>query len=114
MGRAMVEAMLLGKPVVVPRIYGIPEIVQHDQTGWLYDVGNVQQLADGIVQLLNDPQHRARLGANACELTRRLFDVRHMVAKIERIYRDLLPRKQVKIEETWAGATPSTLQHDDV
>ncbi|NJN75491.1 MAG: glycosyltransferase family 4 protein [Synechococcaceae cyanobacterium RL_1_2] len=36
LGRAMTEAMLMGKAVVVPNIYGIPEIVHHQQTGLLF------------------------------------------------------------------------------
>lgn len=36
LGRAMTEAMLLGKPIVVPNIYGIPETVHHDETGLLF------------------------------------------------------------------------------
>src|SRR5262249_30506908 len=54
MGRAMVEAMLLGRAVVAPAIYGIPEIVHHEQTGLLYEVGRVDQLAAGIRRLLLD------------------------------------------------------------
>jgi glycosyltransferase involved in cell wall biosynthesis len=90
MGRAMTEAMLLGKPVVVPRVNGIPEIVHHGQTGLLYEVGRVDQLATSLCQLLDHPEERERLGANARRLTRQLFDVNHMVGQIEGIYESLL------------------------
>lgn len=88
MGRAMVEAMLAGRAVVVPAIYGIPEVVRHDETGWLYEVGRVDQLAAGISHLLAHPEARARLGEAAQALTRRLFDLRNMVRKIEAVYRE--------------------------
>jgi hypothetical protein len=50
-----------------------------EKTGWLYDVGNAEQLARGIITLLNDELHRATHGTNARELSRRLFDVRQML-----------------------------------
>lgn len=36
LSRAMTEAMLLGLPVVVPNIYGMPEVVKHEETGLLF------------------------------------------------------------------------------
>src|SRR5206468_4687967 len=93
LGRAMTEAMLLGKPVVVPRINGIPEIVHHGETGLLYDPGNVKQLSSRLCWLLEHPAEGLRLGRNARELTRNLFDANHMVARIEAIYEQLLRTK---------------------
>ncbi len=86
MGRSMIEAMLVGRAVVVPAIYGIPEVVQHGETGWLYEVGKTDQLAAGISHLLAHPDERGKLGQNAQELTRRLFDLRNMVMQIEDVY----------------------------
>lgn len=86
MGRAMVEAMLMGRAVVVPAIYGIPEIVHHRETGWLYEAGKPDQLAKGISHLLAHPEEREELGREARRLTRKLFDLEEMVAKIEDAY----------------------------
>ncbi|HXG48457.1 MAG TPA: glycosyltransferase family 4 protein, partial [Methylomirabilota bacterium] len=86
LGRAMTEAMLVGKPVVVPAINGIPEIVHHRDTGLLYGVGRVDELAARLNDLLDAPGERTRLGRNARELTRRLFAVETMVTQIEGIF----------------------------
>jgi glycosyltransferase involved in cell wall biosynthesis len=102
MGRAMVEAMLLGKPVVVPAIYGIPEIVRHNETGLLYEVGQVDQLTTQLKVALADKNEQQRLGQNARTLTRRLFDVRTMVEQIEQVYDELqAPKAEVL---TWRDA----------
>ncbi|MBF2066087.1 MAG: glycosyltransferase family 4 protein [Calothrix sp. C42_A2020_038] len=90
LGRAMTEAMLLGKPVVVPNIYGIPEIVHHNETGLLFDAKNIEQIATHLIHLLQHSQERERLGKNAQQLTRKLFDANVMVAQIEEIYTHLL------------------------
>ncbi len=90
LGRAMTEAMLVGKPVIVPNIYGIPEIVHHNETGLLFDVGDIEKLALHLVYLLQNPQERERLGKKAQQLTRKLFDADLMVTQIEEIYEGLL------------------------
>jgi len=92
LGRAMTEAMLVGIPVVVPNIYGIPEIVYHNETGLLFPAGEVKQLATHLNFLLQHPQERQRLGENAKQLTRRLFDANKMVLHIEAIYQSLLDK----------------------
>lgn len=93
LGRAMTEAMLLGKPVIVPNIYGIPEIVHHNETGLLFPVGDVDQLAAHLSFLLQHPEERDRIGQNAKKLTRKLFDANHMVQQIEQVYQRLLSQK---------------------
>ena len=93
LGRSMTEAMLLGKPVVVPNIYGIPEIVHHGETGLLFPVGDVEQLATHLIDLLQHPKRCEYLGQNAKQLTRDLFDADIMVQKIEQIYDQLLSQR---------------------
>lgn len=96
LGRAMTEAMLVSKPVVVPEIYGIPEIVHHDETGLLYPAGDVDKLAEHLIYLLDNPKERDRLGKNAKALTRCLFSADKMVKDIEEIYDQLLSRNHEK------------------
>ena len=93
MGRAMLEAMIVGKAVVAPAIYGIPEVVLHEKTGLLYPVGNVQALAENILRLVRDKELRERLGSAASEFIRPRFDHREMVRAIEEIYERVLEPK---------------------
>jgi glycosyltransferase involved in cell wall biosynthesis len=93
MGRAMIEATLVGKPVVVPSTGGIPEIVHQNETGLLFPVGDIEQLAAHLIFLLQHPEERCRIGQNAKQLTRRLFDADYMVRQIEQIYDLLLNKK---------------------
>jgi glycosyltransferase involved in cell wall biosynthesis len=90
LGRAMTEAMLMGKAVVVPNIYGIPEIVHHQETGLLFPSQDWQQLAHHLIFLLRHPLERDRLGHNAQQLTQQLFDGKEMVKAIEQVYEEVL------------------------
>lgn len=93
LGRAMTEAMLVGKAVVVPAINGIPEIVHEGRTGLLYPAGQVDKLADGILRLLADPSLATRLGNDARLLTRSLFDLNGMVRSIEEVFTAQLAKR---------------------
>ncbi|WP_020600231.1 glycosyltransferase family 4 protein [Spirosoma panaciterrae] len=48
----VIEAMACGTPVVGFRTGGIPEMIDHQQNGYLADVGSAQQLADGMAFIL--------------------------------------------------------------
>ncbi|EGJ32396.1 MULTISPECIES: glycosyltransferase family 4 protein [Moorena] len=93
LSRAMTEAMLLGTPVVVPNIYGMPEVVHHNETGLLFPPRDTEELAAHLTDLLQNPQERERLGQNAKKLTRKLFDANVMVQTIETIYSELIVDK---------------------
>lgn len=95
LGRAMTEAMLLGKPVVVPNIYGIPEIVHHQETGLLYPAKDVDKLAENLLLLLQNQELADKLGNQARQLTRNLFDGKMMVEQLETIYEKLLLAKSI-------------------
>ena len=41
----IMEALALGRPVVSTYIAGIPELVQHGESGWLVPAGSVAALA---------------------------------------------------------------------
>lgn len=54
-GLVCLEAMACGKPVIASRVGGIPEIIHHRKTGLLFDAGNTTQLAESMVELLQNP-----------------------------------------------------------
>jgi glycosyltransferase involved in cell wall biosynthesis len=45
-------------------ISGIPELIQHGETGWLVDQRDVQQLTDALNRLITNPAERERLAEN--------------------------------------------------
>lgn len=106
LGRAMTEAMLLGKPVVVPAIHGIPETVHDNETGLLFPAGDVPQLTHQLLHVLQHPDVGIRLGANAKALTRRLFDGDRMVQQIEDIYGKLLSQEHQSVPRKEDVASP--------
>lgn len=59
------EAMGCGRAVVASDVGGIPELIEHDQSGLLVPPGDVSALCGAIVRLLREDTLRTRLGNNA-------------------------------------------------
>jgi glycosyltransferase involved in cell wall biosynthesis len=59
------EAFACGMPVVSTAAESIPYFVEHERTGLLSEVGNVQALAGNVIQLLRNPELATRLASNA-------------------------------------------------
>lgn len=70
---ATLEAMLCGKPVVATSVGGLPE--QIEGCGVVVEPRNPRQMADGVLQLMNDPKLCARLGKAAREKALQEFSV---------------------------------------
>ncbi len=69
---SLLEAMSVGCAIVASDTAPLREAIHHDETGRLVDFFDAPGLADAVCALLNDPQARTRLGANA-----RAFAVAH-------------------------------------
>ena len=62
LGLALLEAMLLAKPVIAARVGGIPEFVQHRSTGLLVDCDAPDQIATAVQDLVATPAETCAMG----------------------------------------------------
>ena len=65
LGTSVLDAFACHVPVIATNAGGIPEMVQHQQTGWLAPVQNAQALAQGIDHLIQQPQQAKTWATNA-------------------------------------------------
>ena len=56
------ESMASGKPIIASRVGGVPEVVADGENGMLYEAGNVTQLAESIIFLLQNEALRREMG----------------------------------------------------
>ncbi len=84
--RAVVQALASGVPVVAYPLDGTPEVVKPNVNGLLPPVQNIQEVANAICQLLDNPEKRRQWGKNGQELVRNLFDWRQMADILEQEY----------------------------
>lgn len=90
MGRALIEAMAAGLPVVASRVGGIPAIVRHEENGLLVPAGDGRALSEALRRLITDPQGAARLGRHASRSIGKEFGVQAMVDAVESVYEGAL------------------------
>lgn len=80
-----VEAMACGRPVAAFRAAGIPEVVAHEETGYLAEPYAPEDLAEGIAWIAETPERGRALGERARARAERLFGA----AESARRHRDL-------------------------
>ena len=90
------EAMASGLPVIATDIAGLPEQVQHGETGYLIPPGNAGALADHLQKLLFDPVLRERMGKLGLERAKR-FSVDAMLGELDELYKALLAESDERI-----------------
>jgi glycosyltransferase involved in cell wall biosynthesis len=90
LGRALTEAVLVGKPVVATAVNGVPDLVADGETGWLTRPGQPDELADRILDLLARPDRGAAMGAAGASRVAGRYDVADMVGGLDAIYQEAL------------------------
>ena len=94
MGRVLVEAMALGKSIVASNVGGIPDLVIHEKNGFLVPPKNPKELAKYIQILLEDEKKREKMELGGKEMSLN-FSAENMVEKIEKLYNELLIKKNI-------------------
>ncbi|OGQ54835.1 MAG: hypothetical protein A3J24_01195 [Deltaproteobacteria bacterium RIFCSPLOWO2_02_FULL_53_8] len=64
-GSVIIEAAAVGLPSVASKIYGLTDAVDDGETGLLHEPGNVEELTRQLHKLIQNPEFRSRVGANA-------------------------------------------------
>jgi glycosyltransferase involved in cell wall biosynthesis len=88
--RCVIEAMASGIPVVASRSGGHLELVQHGETGLLFEVGDPSSLASAIQELASDPGAGHSLAERASEFVADVLTPEAHVKSIDTIYGSLL------------------------
>jgi glycosyltransferase involved in cell wall biosynthesis len=88
LSRVLLEVMRIGRPVVATAVGGTPEAVEHGVTGLLVPRQDPEALAKAVIELLLDPERRARMGRAAAERARTAFDEERLVAALLEVYRE--------------------------
>lgn len=90
MGRALVEAMAAGLPVIATRVGGVPALIDHGNNGLLVAPGDAQALADALRSYLRQPDLATRVGEAARRSVDARFSSSQMVRAIEALYEETL------------------------
>jgi glycosyltransferase involved in cell wall biosynthesis len=89
----VLEAMAAGVPVIATRVGGVPEQVQHLESGVLVAPDDPPALARWIVQMHDDPELRNRLGDEAVRRARTRFPLERQAQGLHGAYLMALNRR---------------------
>jgi glycosyltransferase involved in cell wall biosynthesis len=94
LSNAILESMAVGLPVVASRTGGNPEIVGHDETGFLFDPGDEIQFAASLERLICEAELRRQFGLKARERALSSFRSSQMRDLYQDLYRKELIAKR--------------------
>lgn len=91
--RVVLEAMLLGIPVIGSDVTGTAELVSHQQTGLLFPWSDSQQLASHLSLIWQDSALRQRLADNGQQLVHARYAIEHYVSGVENVLGHIQSRR---------------------
>ncbi len=89
-GLVALEALAAGIPVIASRVGGLPEVVQHGVSGYLFPPGDVEGMARQAAAVLRDRPLAGRLGRAGAERVARRFPPERIIPRFEELYRRVL------------------------
>ncbi len=89
-GLAALEALASGTPVIASDMGGLPEVVVHGETGFLFPMGAVEDMAEAGISLLKDPELWTRFSDAARADSVERFSNDRIIPLYEGLYRDVV------------------------
>lgn len=87
-GLVALEALSYGVPVIASNVCGLPEVVRHDETGFLAPVGDVEKMANDAIRLLEDSNLYQNMSQRAKEDAAARFNVEKILSEYMDIYKN--------------------------
>lgn len=88
-GLAALEAMMMRVPVISTNVGGLPEVNIEGESGYLFELGDVEGMAQKSIALLNDEQKLESMKDRAYTLAKR-FDIETIVNQYVAVYKATL------------------------
>ena len=89
-GLAALEAMACKVPSIATRVGGVPELIDDNETGLLYPVGDVEAMAQGTLTLLNDPDRLTAMREAGRKTAQKRFCASLVVPQYVKFYEQVL------------------------
>ncbi|MBZ0265154.1 N-acetyl-alpha-D-glucosaminyl L-malate synthase BshA [bacterium] len=101
-GLAALEAMACGVPVIGTDAGGLPEVVEHGKTGYLYQPGDISGMSEGCLTLLKNTDLHEGFRKAARKRAVEKFPISTVLDQYVSVYHesiDALNREELRVEE---------------
>jgi len=88
-GIVVIEAGAAGVSSIGTRIYGVVDAIEDNVTGYLYGPGNIEELAEKMLKMIDEPSRRVEMGGRARERAIGLFSKEIVADAFLSFYRSL-------------------------
>lgn len=89
-GLAALEAMACGLPVISSSVGGLPELVRHNECGFIAEIGDVERMAKYTLDLLTNEKKYELFSHNAENRAKNNFDKSKIVPLYEKHYEQII------------------------
>ena len=89
-GLAALEAMSCGLPVIASNVGGLPELVVHETTGFISEMGNIEAMAKYAIELLSDKDKYKRFSNESRKRAEEKFRIDLITKEYEEFYSQIL------------------------
>ncbi|MGD8307643.1 MAG: N-acetyl-alpha-D-glucosaminyl L-malate synthase BshA [Ignavibacteria bacterium] len=89
-GLAALEAMACGLPVISSSVGGLPELIGHNNSGYIAEIGDVDRMAKYVIDLLSNEKKYKVFSKKARERAVNKFDISKVIPIYEQYYQTIL------------------------
>ncbi|HSX48507.1 MAG TPA: N-acetyl-alpha-D-glucosaminyl L-malate synthase BshA [Candidatus Nanoarchaeia archaeon] len=90
---AALEAMSFGVPVVATNVGGMPEMIEHGESGFLSEVGDTKSMIEHGIKLLTDQDLHDKVSANSERRVAKEFNAKLAIKQYEDYFEEVLNAK---------------------
>lgn len=99
-GLVALEAMACGVPCIGTNVGGIPEVIDHGQSGYICELGDIEDMSDKAINLLRNSAKHQQFSEASVKLVREKFQATTIVKQYEDLYKSLLQSGEQTYERT--------------
>lgn len=95
-GLSALEAMACEVPVISSSVGGLPELIVHNKTGYIAEIGDIERMAKYAIELLTNENKRLTFAKEGRKRAEEMFNINKIVDEYERYYEKVLSLPRVE------------------
>ena len=108
---SLIEAQAAYKPVVSTNVGGVEDVITHGMNGFLTAVNDTESFANHVINLINDPELRDKMGNIGYHTVIDHYSKQRLVRDVKKLYLDFLEKDIISRENTTISLSKTQLNN---